>query len=138
MWPVAWTARGDGASLFKDRCVRVTLYNTGHPHSHIVLRGRDDREHDLVIAREYISHGVRERAAEIVTLDLGPVPRDQRSALSDVDVDGVWCRRPGSQCRDRPSRRDQVDAGMPRDNQGERARQGTFGRPPRILDRHRQ
>jgi hypothetical protein len=24
MWPVAWTARGDGASLFKDRCVRVT------------------------------------------------------------------------------------------------------------------
>jgi hypothetical protein len=22
MWPVAWTARGDGASLFKDRCVR--------------------------------------------------------------------------------------------------------------------
>jgi hypothetical protein len=25
MWPVAWTARGDGASLFKDRCVRVTL-----------------------------------------------------------------------------------------------------------------
>ena len=24
MWPVAWTARGDGASLFKYRCVRVT------------------------------------------------------------------------------------------------------------------
>jgi hypothetical protein len=22
MWPVAWTARCDGASLFKDRCVR--------------------------------------------------------------------------------------------------------------------
>ena len=27
---------------------------------------------DLVIAREYISHGMRERAAEIVSLDLGP------------------------------------------------------------------
>ena len=28
MWPVAWTARGDGASLFKDRCVRVMLYKS--------------------------------------------------------------------------------------------------------------
>jgi hypothetical protein len=27
MWPVAWTARGDGASSFNDRCVRV-LYTS--------------------------------------------------------------------------------------------------------------
>ena len=27
---------------------------------------------DLIIAREYLSHGIRERAAEIVSLDLGP------------------------------------------------------------------
>jgi type IV secretory pathway VirD2 relaxase len=52
--------------------VAVDHHNTGHPHTHVVLRGIDDRGQDLVIAREYISHGMRERAAEIVTLDLGP------------------------------------------------------------------
>ena len=52
--------------------VAVDHFNTGHPHSHIMLRGRDDRGENLVIAREYIAHGLRERAAQIVTLDLGP------------------------------------------------------------------
>jgi type IV secretory pathway VirD2 relaxase len=52
--------------------VAVDHFNTGHPHSHIMLRGRDDRGENLVIAREYISHGLRERAAQLVTLDLGP------------------------------------------------------------------
>jgi type IV secretory pathway VirD2 relaxase len=52
--------------------VAVDHYNTGHPHTHIVLRGKDDRGRDLVIAREYLSHGMRERAAEIISLDLGP------------------------------------------------------------------
>ena len=46
--------------------------DTGHPHSHIMLRGKDDRGHNLIIAREYIAHGVRERASAIVSLDLGP------------------------------------------------------------------
>jgi type IV secretory pathway VirD2 relaxase len=52
--------------------VAVDHHNTGHPHTHVVLRGRDDMGKDLVIAPEYIGHGMRERAAEIVTLDLGP------------------------------------------------------------------
>jgi type IV secretory pathway VirD2 relaxase len=52
--------------------VAVDHYNTGHPHSHIVLRGRNDQDKDLIIARDYLSQGMRERTAEIVTLDLGP------------------------------------------------------------------
>jgi type IV secretory pathway VirD2 relaxase len=65
--------------------VAVDHYNTGHPHSHIILRGKslspglakgqnpeNDRGRDLIIAREYITKGLRERAAELVTLDLGP------------------------------------------------------------------
>ncbi|MBY0511374.1 MAG: relaxase/mobilization nuclease and DUF3363 domain-containing protein [Rhodospirillaceae bacterium] len=52
--------------------VAVDHFNTGHPHTHIVLRGKDDRGKDLVIAREYMKHGMRERAREIVSLDLGP------------------------------------------------------------------
>jgi type IV secretory pathway VirD2 relaxase len=52
--------------------VAVDHYNTGHPHSHVIVRGRTDRNKDLIIAREYITQGMRERAAEIVRLDLGP------------------------------------------------------------------
>ena len=52
--------------------VAVDHFNTGHPHTHIILRGKDDRGQDLIIARDYISHGLRERACELVDLDLGP------------------------------------------------------------------
>jgi type IV secretory pathway VirD2 relaxase len=52
--------------------VAVDHFNTGHPHTHIIVRGRDDRGQDLIIARDYISHGMRERACELVHLDLGP------------------------------------------------------------------
>lgn len=52
--------------------VAVDHYNTGHPHTHIIVRGIDERGRDLVIARDYISHGLRERACELVDLDLGP------------------------------------------------------------------
>jgi type IV secretory pathway VirD2 relaxase len=51
--------------------VAVDHFNTAHPHTHIMLRGVDDRGQNLIIAREYISHGIRERAAELATLDLG-------------------------------------------------------------------
>ena len=52
--------------------VAVDHHNTGHPHTHIILRGKDDRSKDLIIARDYITTGMRERAAEIITFDLGP------------------------------------------------------------------
>ncbi|RUU14177.1 DUF3363 domain-containing protein, partial [Mesorhizobium sp. USDA-HM6] len=52
--------------------VAVDHFNTGHPHTHILVRGKDDRGENLVIARDYISSGLRERAAELVSLDLGP------------------------------------------------------------------
>ena len=52
--------------------VAADHFNTAHPHTHIMLRGVDDTGENLIIAREYISHGIRERAAELATLDLGP------------------------------------------------------------------
>ncbi|HTN59959.1 MAG TPA: relaxase/mobilization nuclease RlxS [Devosia sp.] len=52
--------------------VAANHYNTGHPHAHIIVRGKDETGKDLIIAREYITHGMRERAAEIVSLDFGP------------------------------------------------------------------
>lgn len=52
--------------------VAVDHVDTAQPHTHIILRGRDELGENLVIAREYISRGMRERIAELVTLDLGP------------------------------------------------------------------
>lgn len=52
--------------------VAVDHFDTGHPHTHIIVRGVDHRGADLVIARDYLTRGMRERAAEIVDLDLGP------------------------------------------------------------------
>jgi type IV secretory pathway VirD2 relaxase len=52
--------------------VAIDHFNTGHPHTHVVIRGRDDQGRDLVIARDYIGHGVRARAQAMMTLELGP------------------------------------------------------------------
>jgi len=52
--------------------VAVDHFNTGHPHTHVVIRGRDDHGRDLVMARDYIAHGVRARAQGLITLELGP------------------------------------------------------------------
>ena len=50
----------------------VDHWNTDNPHVHIILRGRTDDGQDLVIARDYIKEGMRARAADLVTQDLGP------------------------------------------------------------------
>lgn len=52
--------------------VAVNHHDTDHPHVHIVLRGKADDGKDLVIARNYITHGFRKRAEELATLELGP------------------------------------------------------------------
>lgn len=52
--------------------VAVDHFNTGHPHSHVVIRGRDDLGKDLIIAQDYITDGMRLRAQERATLELGP------------------------------------------------------------------
>lgn len=67
--------------------VAVDHFNTERPHTHIVLRGVDDRGDNLIIAREYISHGLRERASELVTLDLGPRTDREIEARLRHDVD---------------------------------------------------
>ncbi|KTR83814.1 conjugal transfer protein TraI [Novosphingobium barchaimii] len=67
--------------------VAVDHFNTGHPHTHIVVRGKDDRGADLIIARDYMTTGIRERAAELVDLDLGPRTRReiQQSLRAEIE-----------------------------------------------------
>ncbi|BCM21065.1 relaxase/mobilization nuclease domain-containing protein [Mesorhizobium sp. J8] len=52
--------------------IAVDHWNTDNPHVHVILRGRADDGQDLVISRDYISRGMRDRASELVTQELGP------------------------------------------------------------------
>jgi len=52
--------------------VAMDHWNTDNPHIHVLVRGRAEDGQDLVISRDYISRGLRGRAEERVTLELGP------------------------------------------------------------------
>jgi len=51
--------------------VAVDHWDTDNPHTHVVLRGKDFGKKDLVIDREYITHGMRARATEVADRWLG-------------------------------------------------------------------
>ena len=69
--------------------VAVDHWNTDNPHVHVLIRGRADDGQDLVISRDYISRGFRDRAAERVTVELGPRSEHEiRTALEkEVEAD---------------------------------------------------
>ena len=77
--------------------IAVDHWNTDNPHIHVLLRGRADDGKDLVISRDYISHGFRQRAAERVTLELGPRSEQEiRTAPErEVEVGALDQPRPG-------------------------------------------
>jgi type IV secretory pathway VirD2 relaxase len=52
--------------------VAVDHWNTDNPHVHVIVRGRADDGKDLVIDRDYIREGMRDRAQDLVTQELGP------------------------------------------------------------------
>lgn len=67
--------------------VAVDHWNTDNPHTHMVLRGKDETGMDLIIARDYIAQGMRYRASELATEWLGPRTEleIQRALLREVD-----------------------------------------------------
>ena len=52
--------------------IAVDHHDTGQPHTHIVIRGRDATGDHLVIDRNYLMRGLRERASRQLTERLGP------------------------------------------------------------------
>jgi type IV secretory pathway VirD2 relaxase len=71
----------------------VDHWNTDNPHIHIILRGRADDGKDLVIARDYISQGMRARAEDLVTQELGPrTDLDIRRSLDNQVAAERWTR----------------------------------------------
>lgn len=69
--------------------VAVDHFNTGHPHSHVIVLGHDRMGKDLVIAPDYLTRGLRERAAELVELDLGPRSDREiaRGQLAEIEAE---------------------------------------------------
>ncbi|WP_027161909.1 VirD2 family relaxase/mobilization nuclease [Mesorhizobium sp. WSM1293] len=52
--------------------IGIDHWNTEHPHVHILVRGVADDGENLVISRDYIRQGMRDRAGDILTQTLGP------------------------------------------------------------------
>jgi len=67
--------------------VAVDHWNTDNPHVHVLLRGRASDGTDLVIDRDYIREGMRDRAEERVTLELGPRSEKEIAAALAREVD---------------------------------------------------
>ena len=61
----------------------VNHYNTDNPHTHIVVSGLDKKNDEVFIDKEYISNGMRSRAVEIATVELGQrQEQDIRKAIN--------------------------------------------------------
>ncbi|TNE46384.1 MAG: DUF3363 domain-containing protein [Sphingomonadales bacterium] len=67
--------------------VAVNHHNTGHPHVHVILRGKDELGENLVINGDYLANGIRERASDLATLELGPVTEMEQSRKLSAEVD---------------------------------------------------
>jgi type IV secretory pathway VirD2 relaxase len=52
--------------------VAVDHFDTGHPHTHLLVRGATEDGKVLNIAGDYIARGIRGRASEVMTRWLGP------------------------------------------------------------------
>jgi type IV secretory pathway VirD2 relaxase len=67
--------------------VAVNHHNTGHPHVHVIVRGKDDLGENLVINGDYLANGIRERASELTTLELGPVTEIEQTRKLSAEID---------------------------------------------------
>jgi type IV secretory pathway VirD2 relaxase len=67
--------------------VAVIHYNTEHPHAHIALRGVDQRGKSLRLPREYVKSGIRSRAEDLLTRELGHRTIDDAIEAQRREVD---------------------------------------------------
>src|SRR5262245_28046373 len=73
--------------------VAIDHWNTDNPHVHFLMRGVDESGADLVISRDYISRGLRSRAEDLVSIELGPKPEHEiRNALEKEITAERWTR----------------------------------------------
>ncbi len=66
--------------------VAVNHHTTGHPHVHVIVRGKDELGENLVINGDYLANGIRERASDLATLELGPVTEIEQSRKLSAEI----------------------------------------------------
>ncbi len=67
--------------------VAANHHDTAQPHVHIVIRGGNTRNGELLIDRKYITHGFRARAQELVSLELGQRRLREMAAARSNDAE---------------------------------------------------
>jgi type IV secretory pathway VirD2 relaxase len=73
--------------------VAVDHWNTDNPHVHLLVRGVTQDGADLVISRDYIGRGLRSRAEELASIELGPKPEHEiRNVLEREVTAERWTR----------------------------------------------
>ncbi len=71
--------------------VAVDHWDTDNPHTHLVVRGVDAAGADLIIARDYIAHGMRLRASALATDWLGrQTEREVRDRMRQEMAQERW------------------------------------------------
>lgn len=76
--------------------VAVDHFDTGHPHTHLLVRGATEDGKVLNIAGDYIAHGIRGRGSEIMTRWLGQ--------QSELEVREQLAREIGAERLTKPDR----------------------------------
>ncbi|MGM4954138.1 relaxase/mobilization nuclease domain-containing protein [Bradyrhizobium barranii] len=115
--------------------VAVDHWNTEHPHIHILVRGRTDDGADLVISRDYIAMGLRARASDLVTRELGP--RSELEIRQSLEADMTaerWTRLDRALSREAGTADGVIDLRLERDAGRDPLREIRIGRM-RTLER---
>jgi type IV secretory pathway VirD2 relaxase len=71
----------------KLQWIAVNHHNTDNPHAHVLLRGKQADGADLVIPRQYISYGIRDRASDVATELLGERSAQEVQAAKSKEVE---------------------------------------------------
>ena len=73
--------------------IAIDHWNTDNPHIHLLVRGVDETGADLVNSRDYISRGMRSRAEDLATLELGVKPDHEiHAAIERETTADRWTR----------------------------------------------
>lgn len=97
--------------------IGIDHWNTEHAHVHILVRGVADDGENLVISRDYIRQGMRDRASDILTQTLGPrTDKDiRRTVERQIDTER-WTQLDRQLVRD-ADRLGVIDLAPPRSHQ---------------------
>ncbi len=67
--------------------IAIEHHNTDNPHAHILFRGKDEQGQDLILRREYIGYGIRQRASEAATDLLGERTEREMEQAREKEVE---------------------------------------------------